>query len=81
MNDTRCVPQGCPYHSEQKVKEQVVNVCNTSIVQKAWKKGAALSVHGWIYNIENGNLKDLDSCISSSGQPEKKEKKKKRSHL
>ncbi len=50
---------------ELNVKEQVVNVCNTTIVQKAWKKGAELSVHGWIYNIENGILKDLDACITS----------------
>lgn len=49
---------------ELNVKEQVENVCNTTIVQKAWKKGTALSVHGWIYNINNGILKDLDACIS-----------------
>ncbi len=39
---------------ELNVKQQVVNVCNTTIVQKAWGKGVAPSVHGWIYNIENG---------------------------
>ena len=50
---------------ELNVKEQVVNVCNTTVVQKAWKTGAELSVHGWIYNIENGILKDLDNCITS----------------
>ena len=50
---------------ELNVKEQVINVCNTTVVQKAWKNGAELSVHGWIYNIENGILKDLDTCISS----------------
>ncbi len=50
---------------ELNVKEQVVNVCNTTVVQKAWKKGAELSVHGWIYNIKNGILKDLDTCITS----------------
>ncbi len=50
---------------ELNVKEQVVNVCNTTVVQKAWKIGAELSVHGWIYNIENGILKDLDTCISA----------------
>ncbi|MEE8494959.1 MAG: carbonic anhydrase, partial [Xanthomonadales bacterium] len=49
---------------ELNVKEQVENVCNTTIVQKAWKKGTALSIHGWIYNIKNGILKDLDTCIS-----------------
>jgi carbonic anhydrase len=41
------------------VKEQVKNVCDTSIVQKAWNEGQELAVHGWIYNIENGLLRDL----------------------
>ena len=44
---------------ELNVKEQVTNVCNTPIVQKAWNEGQSLHVHGWIYNIENGLLKDL----------------------
>lgn len=44
---------------ELNVKEQVRNVCETSIVQKAWSHGQALSVHGWIYDIANGLLKDL----------------------
>jgi carbonic anhydrase len=50
---------------ELNVKEQVTNVCNTTIVQDAWKQGEELSVHGWIYNIKNGILKDLDSCVTS----------------
>jgi len=49
---------------ELNVKEQVTNICNTTVVQKAWKSGSNLSVHGWIYNIENGILKDLETCIS-----------------
>ncbi len=44
---------------ELNVKEQVTNICKTTIVQKAWKQGYDLSIHGWIYNIENGILKDL----------------------
>lgn len=44
---------------ELNVKEQVTNVCNTPVVQKAWKEGRDLSIHGWIYNINNGLLKDL----------------------
>lgn len=53
---------------ELNVVEQVTNICNTTIVQNAWKQGAELSVHGWIYNIENGILKDLDTCITSLAQ-------------
>ncbi len=47
---------------ELNVREQVVNVCNTTIVRDAWRRGADLSVHGWIYNIENGILRRLESC-------------------
>ena len=50
---------------ELNVREQVTNVCNTTILEKAWKEGAELTVHGWIYNISDGILKDLDACISS----------------
>ena len=44
---------------ELNVIEQVNNVCNTSIVRKTWREGGDLSVHGWIYNIENGLLRDM----------------------
>jgi len=44
---------------ELNVKEQVTNVRNTTIVQNALKQGKELSVHGWIYSIENGIIKDL----------------------
>jgi len=46
---------------ELNVKEQVTNVCNTTIVQNAWKQGNEVSVHGWIYSIKNGILKDLNA--------------------
>ncbi|MFT5350638.1 MAG: carbonic anhydrase [Planctomycetota bacterium] len=44
---------------ELNVMEQVTNVSNTTVVKNALKNGAKLSVHGWIYNIENGIIKDL----------------------
>ncbi len=44
---------------ELNVKEQVTNVCNTTIVQNAWKQEQELFVHGWIYNLEDGLLRDL----------------------
>jgi len=49
---------------ELNVIEQVANVCHTSIVQKAWEAGQELSVHGWIYSIEDGILKNLDVCVA-----------------
>ena len=49
---------------ELNIIEQVNNVCNTTIVQNAWREGHELSVHGWIYNLENGILKELNPCVS-----------------
>ena len=46
---------------ELNVKEQVNNICNTTILQNARKQGKTVSVHGWIYNIGNGILKDLET--------------------
>ena len=51
---------------EMNVKEQVTNICNTTIVQKAWKNRKDLTVHGWIYSIKNGVLKHLDTCDSAA---------------
>ncbi len=53
---------------ELNVVRQVYNVCQTTIVQKAWKKEQQLTIHGWIYSIDNGLLKDLDVCISSNSE-------------
>lgn len=44
---------------ELNVVEQVTNVCNTTIVENAWKRGDELFVHGWIYDIKNGLLQNL----------------------
>ncbi len=50
---------------ELNVREQVRNVCNLAVVKNSWEKGLELSVHGWIYSINDGMLKDLETCISS----------------
>jgi carbonic anhydrase len=55
LDDTDKLDRLC----ELNVIEQVHNVCNTTIVKNAWRNGVDLSVHGWIYNIENGILNDL----------------------
>lgn len=53
---------------ELNVIEQVNNVCHTTVVQEAWRAGQELSVHGWIYGIDNGLLKDLDVTISKQDE-------------
>lgn len=52
---------------ELNVIEQVANVCDTTIVKNAWKSGADLSVHGWVYNIKNGILKDITNTPITHG--------------
>lgn len=49
---------------ELNVIEQVANVCHTTIVQNAWRSGQELAVHGWIYSIHDGILKDLNVCCT-----------------
>jgi len=53
---------------EKNVIEQVANVCNTTVVQRAWRENQDLTVHGWIYSIENGLLKALDTEIKENDQ-------------
>ena len=45
---------------ELNVMQQVYNVCQTTIVQDAWKRKQDLSIHGWIYDLKNGLLNDLN---------------------
>jgi carbonic anhydrase len=53
---------------ELNVAAQVHNVCRTTIVQDAWGRGQPLTVHGWIYALQDGLLTDLDLCVSSPEQ-------------
>jgi len=49
---------------ELNVIEQVLNVSRTTIVQNAWGRGQELTVHGWIYGVADGLLRDLEICIA-----------------
>jgi carbonic anhydrase len=49
---------------ELNVVEQVVNVCQTSIVRDAWERGQPLTVHGWIYGLTDGLLNDLNTTVA-----------------
>ncbi|MBL7960883.1 carbonate dehydratase [bacterium] len=51
---------------ELNIIEQVHNVCNTTIVEKAWSRNQPLAVHGWIYGLTDGLLHDLNVCTSSA---------------
>ena len=50
---------------ELNVIAQVLNVSRTTIVQSAWGRGQQLSVHGWIYGVGDGLLRDLSICITN----------------
>lgn len=50
---------------EKNVIEQALNVCSTTVVQNAWKAGQELSVHGWIYSVQDGLLRDLNVSMTS----------------
>jgi carbonic anhydrase len=53
---------------ELNVVEQVVNVCQTSIVRDAWERGQALTVHGWIYGVQDGLLRNLNATVAAYGE-------------
>ncbi len=56
---------------ELNVVEQVANACQSTVVQGAWRRGQELSVHGWIYGLHNGLVRDLDvSQATPEQQPE-----------
>ena len=52
---------------EINVTAQVSNVCHSQIVQAAWQRGQDLKVHGWIYNMTDGLLKDLNITVDTPG--------------
>jgi carbonic anhydrase len=49
---------------ELNVIEQVLNVCHTSIIRDAWQRGHSIAVHGWIYGLQDGLLRDLDATVT-----------------
>ncbi len=55
---------------ELNVIEQVVNVCETTIVQDAWLRGQDLSVHGLVYGLQDGIIRDLEMRVAALGDLE-----------
>lgn len=63
-DEEECLDRLC----ELNVIEQVVNVCQTTIVQDAWERGQPLVVHGWIYRLQDGLVRDLRVHVSGPDQ-------------
>lgn len=56
---------------ELNVIQQVQNVAHTTVVQNAWARGQNLSIHGWVYELKTGLLRDLDCLVSGLDQVDK----------
>jgi carbonic anhydrase len=57
---------------ELNVIEQVVNVCQTTSVQDAWHRGQPVTIHGWVYGVEDGLARDLGVSVASSDELEQR---------
>jgi carbonic anhydrase len=53
---------------ELNVIEGVLNVSHTTVVRDAWAAGQPLTVHGWIYDLQDGLLRDLGTCITAEAE-------------
>jgi carbonic anhydrase len=61
------VPQRIDRLCELNVIEQVANVCQTTIVRDAWDRGQELAVHGWVYGLKDGLVRDLATTVTGPG--------------
>jgi carbonic anhydrase len=59
-------PQALDTLCELNVIEQVVNVCQTTLVRDAWARGQSLTVHGWVYGLKDGLMRDLGIVASNN---------------
>ena len=48
--------------------EQVANVCHTTIVRDAWERGQELMVHGWVYGLQDGLVRDLGVTVRQDNE-------------
>jgi len=53
---------------ELNVIEQAVNVCQTTVVREAWARGQELAVHGWVYGLDDGLLRDLGFDVAAESE-------------
>ncbi|MFT3757168.1 MAG: carbonate dehydratase [Pseudoxanthomonas sp.] len=50
---------------ELNVIEQVANLCQTTVIEDAWKRGQRLAVHGWVYSLNDGRVREMGIDVSS----------------
>jgi len=62
--------EACNRLCELNVIEQVMNVCRTTVIQDAWGRQQQLAIHGWIYGIQDGLLRDLNITVDGSSDLE-----------
>jgi carbonic anhydrase len=70
-NQLETYPNDADRHArlcELNVIEQVVNVSQTTIVRDAWARGQSVALHGWIYGIQDGHLRDLEMTAERPDQ-------------
>jgi carbonic anhydrase len=58
-------PEALDRLCELNVLEQALNVCRTTVVQDAWKRGQQVAVHGWVYAVSDGLVRDLNFCATA----------------
>jgi carbonic anhydrase len=68
LNGMASMPDRLNRLCELNVAEQVANVCQTTVLQDAWLRGQEVTVHGWVYGLADGLLRDL--AVGASGADE-----------
>jgi carbonic anhydrase len=53
---------------ELNVLDQALNVCQTTVIREAWQRGQPVTVHGWIYSLQDGLVRNLDFDVDSADQ-------------
>jgi carbonic anhydrase len=62
------MPQRVDRLCELNVIEQVANVCQATVVRDAWDRGQELAVHGWVYGLDDGLVRDLGTTVTNAGE-------------
>jgi carbonic anhydrase len=62
------MPQRIDRLCELNVIEQVANVSQTTVVRDAWDRGQELTIHGWVYGLQDGLVRDLHTTVAGAAE-------------